>query len=468
MKILNYVITAFVALFISVSAHAQQYSKITYVHSDPDGTAFAATDEQGNVEWKIEHFPFGREFENTSQDRNSDISFAGKPYDEEIGLSYFGGRWYDPDAGRFTGIDPMPVQANDYETFNRYSYAFNNPYKYVDPDGNFAFLIPIAIFLAKEIAAEAASRATGGATDFLSVRRSGTKLIKGGISLLNKQKKNSLSTMDTSAAMRGGCRCCFSGATLVQTKAGLKPIEEIQAGELVASKSDLTGEIEWKPVTEKFVFDDDRLTYELVLENNNGGLEKYEVTDNHPFNVVGEGWVDSINLVSGMQIPNYEGELLEVVSLRSLNRSPVTYNIEVADFNTYFVGQQGAWVHNMCACATKGALRLPQSVGASVNITTRSLIKDSPFATRLAQKLSQGAQRDVDSLLSALRAGNANPGIGTRALGNGFFELRGRNAGRVIIKQTSSGAFDIIGKFQGHARGDAANSAIIQRFISGG
>jgi RHS repeat-associated protein len=118
--------------------------------------------------------------------------------------------------------------------------------------------------------------------------------------------------------------------------------------------------------------------------------------------------------------------------------------------------------------ATKGALRLPQSVGASVNITTRSLIKDSPFATRLAQKLSQGAQRDVDSLLSALRAGNANPGIGTRALGNGFFELRGRNAGRVIIKQTSSGAFDIIGKFQGHARGDAANSAIIQRFISGG
>lgn len=59
-----------------------------------------------------------------------------------------------------------------------------------------------------------------------------------------------------------------------------------------------------------------------------------------------------------------------------------------------------------------------------------------------------------------------NPGIGTRALGNGFYELRGANAGRVIVKQTSAGSFDIVGKFQGHVRGDAANSSIIQRFIS--
>jgi len=116
MKALNYVAIFLVALLVSFTAQAQQYSKITYVHSDPDGTAFAATNEEGNVEWKIEHFPFGREFENTSQERKNDISFAGKPYDDEIGLSYFGARWYDPDLGRFTGIDPMPVQENDYET----------------------------------------------------------------------------------------------------------------------------------------------------------------------------------------------------------------------------------------------------------------------------------------------------------------------------------------------------------------
>jgi hypothetical protein len=51
-------------------------------------------------------------------------------------------------------------------------------------------------------------------------------------------------------------------------------------------------------------------------------------------------------------------------------------------------------------------------------------------------------------------------------LGNGFFELRGANAGRVIIKETRVNTFDIVGKFQGHVRGNAANSAIIRRLMS--
>lgn len=129
-------LTSIVLLVVTSVTHAQQYSKVTYVHSDPDGSAFAATNEQGAIEWRIEHFPFGREFENTSQGRKSDISYAGKPFDKEIGLSYFGGRWHDPDAGRFTSIDPLPVQFSDVRLFNRYAYSFNNPYRYTDPDGN--------------------------------------------------------------------------------------------------------------------------------------------------------------------------------------------------------------------------------------------------------------------------------------------------------------------------------------------
>ena len=172
-----------VVLFVlsATAIAAPNYTKITYIHSDGLGNPVAGTDEQGNLEWRIEYYPYGTEYSNSEVRRKGDTSFAGKAHDDEIGLSYFGGRWYDPDTGLFTGIDPMPVDPEDWRTFNRYSYGYNNPYRYLDPDGNLPFLIPVAIFLAKEILAEGASQATGGATDFLSVRRMGTKAVKAGI-----------------------------------------------------------------------------------------------------------------------------------------------------------------------------------------------------------------------------------------------------------------------------------------------
>ena len=44
------------------------------------------------------------------------------------------GRVYDPFLARFLSPDPF-VQAPDYsQNYNRYSYAFNNPLKYTDPE----------------------------------------------------------------------------------------------------------------------------------------------------------------------------------------------------------------------------------------------------------------------------------------------------------------------------------------------
>ena len=47
------------------------------------------------------------------------------------------------------GVDPVGVDPSNLHSFNRYAYANNNPYKYVDPDGN----SPIDVaFLAVDIA----------------------------------------------------------------------------------------------------------------------------------------------------------------------------------------------------------------------------------------------------------------------------------------------------------------------------
>jgi hypothetical protein len=44
-------------------------------------------------------------------------------------------RYYDPIAGRFLSVDPITTNADNGSMFNRYEYAQNNPYRYIDPEG---------------------------------------------------------------------------------------------------------------------------------------------------------------------------------------------------------------------------------------------------------------------------------------------------------------------------------------------
>lgn len=63
--------------------------------------------------------------------------FAGHEHLTWFGLINMNARLYDPLVGRFLSADPYAYQ--DYATpgYNRYSYALNNPLRYVDPDGEF-------------------------------------------------------------------------------------------------------------------------------------------------------------------------------------------------------------------------------------------------------------------------------------------------------------------------------------------
>jgi uncharacterized protein RhaS with RHS repeats len=56
-------------------------------------------------------------------------------------LTYLQQRYYDPVAGRFLSTDPVLTDANTGKSFNRYVYANNNPYKYIDPDGRDALTV---------------------------------------------------------------------------------------------------------------------------------------------------------------------------------------------------------------------------------------------------------------------------------------------------------------------------------------
>ncbi|WP_438265340.1 RHS repeat-associated core domain-containing protein, partial [Citrobacter rodentium] len=59
------------------------------------------------------------------------IRLPGQQYDEETGLYYNRHRYYDPQQGRYITQDPIGLRGG----WNLYSYAFNNPMKYIDPRG---------------------------------------------------------------------------------------------------------------------------------------------------------------------------------------------------------------------------------------------------------------------------------------------------------------------------------------------
>lgn len=73
--------------------------------------------------------PFGESIEAPKDD----VGYTGHKFDTDLGLSYMQARYYDPLIGRFYSNDPIGFR--DVHSFNRYAYANNNPYKYVDPDG---------------------------------------------------------------------------------------------------------------------------------------------------------------------------------------------------------------------------------------------------------------------------------------------------------------------------------------------
>jgi RHS repeat-associated protein len=62
------------------------------------------------------------------------FQFSTKPYDEKIGISYYGYRFYSPSMGRWSTRDPL----GELGGTNLYTYALNSPVNFSDPFGLYA------------------------------------------------------------------------------------------------------------------------------------------------------------------------------------------------------------------------------------------------------------------------------------------------------------------------------------------
>ena len=108
---------------------------VHYYLSDHLGSTSIVVSAAGAVEEESDYYPFGIEVVVTAGANK--YKFTGKERDSETGLDYFGARFNGSALGRFTTPDPSmgSVRLENPQTWNRYSYALNNPLKFIDPTG---------------------------------------------------------------------------------------------------------------------------------------------------------------------------------------------------------------------------------------------------------------------------------------------------------------------------------------------
>ena len=115
-----------------VVAETNTLSGTRWLHSDALGSPVASTGPAGQLLDRTRYEPYGLTAAGTNPDG---IGFTGHVNDVDTGLVYMQQRYYDPVAGRFLSVDPVTADSDTGDSFNRYTYALNNPYKYTDPDG---------------------------------------------------------------------------------------------------------------------------------------------------------------------------------------------------------------------------------------------------------------------------------------------------------------------------------------------
>ncbi len=123
------------------------------VYTDHLGSILTVTDDQGDIvaEQNFDAWGRRRNPNNWTYNNIPDVpawmyrGFTGHEHVPQFALINMNGRLYDPVLGRMLSPDNYVQSPFSTQSYNRYSYVFNNPLSYVDPDGEMAWWIPVVV-----------------------------------------------------------------------------------------------------------------------------------------------------------------------------------------------------------------------------------------------------------------------------------------------------------------------------------
>lgn len=118
--------------------------QLFYIETDHLGSIISLFDEAGQEVYSQTFDAWGRERNPQTWDYTSNSTtkpewlirgYTGHEHLTEFGLINMNGRMYDPILGRMLSPDNYVQDPSSTQSYNRYSYCWNNPLKYTDPDG---------------------------------------------------------------------------------------------------------------------------------------------------------------------------------------------------------------------------------------------------------------------------------------------------------------------------------------------
>lgn len=376
--------------------------EIWYYIYDGHGSTRLLTNEAGQITDRYAYDACGNLLQKEG-DTENDFLYTGEQYNANTELYYLRARYMDPSTGTFISMDSYQGSIYDPVSLHKYLYANANPVTYTDPSGYFSLVecsiaegiqstlnsihqlnslrniikwanamttiydtaieIRNVIFGEKSVVDVIGALLKGVVVGFMCDGMCKTALgvvlkpmmaIFGLGSQVDQIQEAIKSGDPAEIAVRfvqlicmlfGLTSQCFTGDTLVSTEDGLRPIEEIQAGDYVWSENTETGEKELKKVFSVSVTETTALVH---VTTENGTV--INTTENHPFYVEEKGWCAAANLEDGDVLRTQDGETetVESVQIENLDEAVKVYNLEIEDSHTYYVSADEVLVHNEC------------------------------------------------------------------------------------------------------------------------